>query len=99
LLGVFLGDDQPDASPAPPPLDLGAIGRDAVSVAPRLKQIFFIGFGTTKARVAGTNKKERVARRFPVPEGATRLFLGTMDEFEWNNNRGFFLVTVEIELR
>ncbi len=97
LVGVFLGDDRPDRSPAPPPLDFHGAGRDFVSLSPQLKQIFFIGSGTTKARVAGAAKKERVARRFMVPRGATRLFLGTMDEYEWDNNGGFFQVTVMIE--
>jgi hypothetical protein len=97
LVGVFLGDDPPDGSPAPPPLDFHALGRDFVSLSPQLKQVFFIGAGDTKTRVAGTNKKARVVRRFIVPKGATRLFLGTMDEYEWDNNGGFFSVTVTIE--
>ena len=97
LVGVFLGDDRPDRSPAPPPLDFHAIGRDFVSLSPQLKQIFFIGAGTAKARVAGAARMERVARRFIVPKGATRLFLGTMDEYEWDNNGGFFQVTVTME--
>jgi hypothetical protein len=32
-----------------------------------------------------------------VPKGAKRLFLGTMDGFEWNNNTGFFSVAVTLE--
>lgn len=49
--------------------------------APELKQVFYIG---TKRKVA-------------VPKGATRLFLGVMDGFEWNNNQGSFSVDVTIE--
>lgn len=97
LIGVFLNDDRPDGSPAPQPLDFHAIGWHFVSLSPQLKQVFFIGDGTTGARVAGTNKKARVARRFVVPRGATRLFLATMDEYEWNNNTGFFDVAVTIK--
>jgi hypothetical protein len=31
-----------------------------------------------------------------VPEGATRLFLGTMDGHEWANNLGQFTITVHV---
>jgi hypothetical protein len=94
LVGVFLDDGRPDRGPAPPPLDFRAIGWDFASLSPQLKQLFFIGAGTTKVRVAGSGKKARVARRFLVPKGATRLFLGTLDEYEWNNNKGAFDVIV-----
>jgi hypothetical protein len=53
-----------------------------------LKQVFFIGAGATR---------DGVSRRFVVPKDATRLFLGVMDGYEWNNNYGSFAVRVTIE--
>jgi len=56
-------------------------------LAPRLHQIFYIGDGLT-----GTNIGQR--QEFVVPDGATRLFLGTSDGFGWFNNSGSFEVTI-----
>uniref|UniRef100_Q01P80 Uncharacterized protein n=1 Tax=Solibacter usitatus (strain Ellin6076) TaxID=234267 RepID=Q01P80_SOLUE len=88
LLGVFLGDDRPDRSRAPRALNFGQIGTQFLSISPQLKQVFFLGSGATRAGIP---------QRFMVPKGASRLFLGTMDGFEWNNNTGFFSVAVTIE--
>lgn len=88
LIGVFLDDNRPDRSRAPRGLDFGAMGTSFLYLSPELKQIFFIGAG---------NAKKGVARRFLVPKGATRLFLGTMDGFGWNNNSGSFLVIATLE--
>ena len=86
LLGVFLGPARPDASPAPDALDFSsAQSQSRLSLAPALKQVFFIGDG--KARSG-------VVQKFTVPAGATRLFLGTMDSTGWYNNQGFFTVQV-----
>jgi len=88
LLGVFLDDDRPDRSKAPKGLRFGSIGLNFPSLAPELKQVFYIGKGATKsgARV-----------RFAVPKGATRLFLAVMDGHEWNNNTGWFAVRVTVQ--
>ena len=83
LLGVFLGDELPDKTRPPKPLKFGSIVNSPLIVA-ELKQVFFIGTGVTK---------KGASRRYLVPKGATRLFLGVMDGFEWNNNRGSFTVT------
>jgi hypothetical protein len=88
VIGVFLTDERPDKSRAPRDLRFDAKHRQFTTFSPLLKQIFFIGRGTT---VAGE------VRRFVVPEGATRLYLGTMDSFEWNNNTGAFQVSVAVE--
>ena len=88
LVGVFLGDDRPDRSRAPKPLILPSAGRDILTLSPQLQQLFFIGAGFTK---------KGASRRFLVPKDATRLFLGTMDGFDWNNNQGSFTVTAAIE--
>jgi hypothetical protein len=86
LLGVFLTDDRPDRSRAPRTLTFRDISFSSLS--PQLKQLFFIGTGSNKAGAA---------RRIMVPKGATRLYLGIMDGYEWNNNQGEFTVTVTIE--
>lgn len=88
LLGVFLDDARPDKSRAPRTLDFESIGMKFLSLSPQLQQLFFIGSGKTK-------KGE--ARRYLVPKGATRLFLGTMDFREWNNNTGLFQVAITVE--
>jgi len=86
LVGVFLGSDLPDNSPAPPALNFFTVAsRDYVVLSPRLKQVFFIGNGRTSL-----GAKQWVV----VPPGATRLFLGTMDTFSWDNNVGEFDVDI-----
>jgi hypothetical protein len=85
LVGVFLDDSQPDSTSAPSGLDFSALGLDFTSLAPGLKQVFFIGDGQTG---------DGVTQQFFIPAGAKRLFLGTMDGYEWNNNFGSFDVTI-----
>jgi hypothetical protein len=87
LIGVFLDAAQPDGSPAPGGLDFSLIGLDFLTLAPALKQPFFIGDGLA----SGLTPQE-----FTAPSGATRLFLGTMDGFGWFNNFGAFEVDVRI---
>jgi len=87
LIGVFLGPGQPDASAAPSALDFSSdASRDFASLSPSLKQMFFIGDGRRSDGIT--------LQTFVVPDGATRLFLGTMDGYEWNNNSGSLEVTV-----
>ena len=88
LVGVFLSGPQPDKTKAPKSFDFSAIRGDFKSFSPKLKQLFFIGNGKTASRDV---------RRYLVPANATRLYLGTMDSYEWNNNSGSFTVTVTIE--
>jgi len=86
LLGVFLGPGAPDPT-APSLLDFStAASTDFATLSPVLQQVFFIGDGL---RLDGVTPQY-----FIVPDGATRLFLGTMDGFEWNNNAGSLDVTV-----
>ena len=88
LVGVFLGPLQPNLSPAPAALDFGTAGsRDFIALFPLLKQVFFIGDGRTSGNAV---------QQFIAPAGATRLFLGTMDGFEWSNNVGVFNVNVTL---
>jgi Flp pilus assembly protein TadG len=86
VIAVFLSDTQPSlAGQAPPTLDFGSSSsRDFLVLRPELRQMFFIGDGRTSAGET---------QRFVVPPGATRLYIGTMDGWEWNNNIGGFEVT------
>jgi hypothetical protein len=86
LLGVYLDDTQPDTTIAPPLLDFGTQeSRDYATLTPLLKQVFFIGDGMTSGGM------EQLVF---VPDGASRLLLGTMDGCGWYNNEGHFDVTV-----
>ncbi len=88
VVGVFLDDNVPSTQGSPPStLDFGnSTNRDFASLSPQLRQVFFIGDGL---RNDGTTKQN-----FVVPSGTTRLFIGTMDGWEWNNNYGSFTTTV-----
>lgn len=85
LMGVFLGPDQPDLTPAPDGFNFQTLGLNFTSLAPGLKQLFFIGDGLTDGGQI---------QLFDVPLGATRLYLGTMDGFGWFNNTGAITVDV-----
>ncbi|GCL46217.1 hypothetical protein NIES3787_19090 [Microcystis aeruginosa NIES-3787] len=87
LLGVFLDDTQPDSTPAPAALNFSSIGLNFSSLAPQVKQVFFIGDGLTGT---GTG----AVQNFIVPTGATRLFLAPFDSGTFNNS-GSFTVTVQ----
>jgi hypothetical protein len=87
LLGVFLGPLEPDLN-LPPPTDLNFSSsdlRDYLTLDPELQQVFFMGDGLTDGAIAQT---------IVAPAGATRLYLGTMDAYSWNNNVGSFYVTI-----
>jgi hypothetical protein len=86
LLGVFLDDNQPSLFSPPAALDFStAAERDFLTLAPALRQPFFIGDGLTP---------EGVTQQFTVPTGATRLYLATMDVYNWSDNAGSFSATV-----
>ena len=86
LLGVFLGPTEPDLSTNPPRLIFNSASTwDYSILAPLLQQVFFIGNGLTSA---GT------PHHVVVPHGATRLFLGPMDGYQWFNNLGSFTASV-----
>lgn len=85
-LGVFLADQQPDQTPPPDALDFTSPASvNYLTLAPTLKQVFFIGDGLTETGVV---------QQVVVPTGATRLYLGTMDSCQWSNNIGQFDVIV-----
>jgi len=83
LVGVFLDDTQPSLSSAPGALDFTG-NLNFSTLNPSLRQVFFIGDGQ-----AGS-----LTQQFFVPTGATRLFLGTMDGYQWANNSGAFTLDV-----
>jgi hypothetical protein len=86
LLGVFLDASVPGGQ-APASLDASG-SNDFTTLAPLLRQVFFIGDGLTGT---GTG----AVQRFTVPAGATRLALGSSDALGGNsNNTGQFNVTV-----
>jgi hypothetical protein len=91
LLGVFLNNNVPTSNSAPTVVrDYSTqSARDQASFSDiQLQQPFFIGSGNTSG---GTTQS------FVAPTGATRLFLGPMDGYEWNNNNGSFSATLTIQ--
>jgi hypothetical protein len=90
FLGLFLGPNAPNTQTAPTGrLDYTtSSSRDqSTYTGIQLQQPFFIGDGVTSG---GTTQK------FQVPVGATRLYFGTMDGYQWNNNIGSFSATINI---
>jgi hypothetical protein len=86
LVGIFLGTNQPDTNAVPPPLDFSSpASRDYLVLAPDLQQPFFIGDGLTSSGAV---------QQVIAPAGATRLFLGIIDEYSWYDNEGSFTVEV-----
>ncbi|MBU6385960.1 MAG: PEP-CTERM sorting domain-containing protein [Planctomycetes bacterium] len=81
LIGVFLDSQLPTTTLAPSDLDFEVLTRDFLTLSPELKQVFFIGDGRTSSSEI---------QKFYVPNGATRLFLGTADGSQWVNNGGGF---------
>ncbi len=80
LIAVFLGDGDVSAQAVPAALDHASeAARNQVEIAPALGQVYFVGTG----KVA-TGESRTVV----VPAGATRLYFGIMDAYEWNNNTG-----------
>ncbi|MGB0658754.1 MAG: VPLPA-CTERM sorting domain-containing protein [Mangrovicoccus sp.] len=86
LIGVFLNEDVPVAGDEATKLVFNtAASLNYSSISPLLNQAFFIGDGMTD----GGFLQEII-----VPDGAVRLFLGSMDGFNWNNNGGAFNVNI-----
>jgi hypothetical protein len=92
LMAVFTSETEP-ANPAPPSLDFSVIGTNYATLAPQLRQIFFVGDGL--ADPGG------VSQTIQVPAGATRLYLGFIDSYSYtdtpdgyDDNTGSLAVTV-----
>jgi hypothetical protein len=82
LLGVFLTSNPPSDAPPPAALDFStAAERSYSSLYPLLQQVFFIGAGSPTQMVY-------------APAGATELWFGPMDEYNWSDNTGDFFLDV-----
>ena len=86
VMGVFLGPGDPgQGGLTPTTLDFSSQqSRDFQTLSPQARQVFFIGDG---------RRDNGSVQQFIVPAGATRLVIGTMDQYEWNNNVGGYSVT------
>ena len=84
---VFTGASAPDGiATVPPCLDFStSAARDYAALQPKLQQAFYTGTGKTSG-----NQQQEIL----VPAGATYLFMGVMDAWEWDNNSGTFSCTV-----
>lgn len=82
LVGVFLTDAIP-SSGAPTTLDfsLTGLGTEFLTLSPEIGQVFYIGNGVTAGNVF---------QEFIAPAGATRVFLGITDGFNFNGPAGAF---------
>lgn len=86
MVAVFLNDNAPNSTAAPANLDFSTdASRDYISIAPQLKQVFFVGDG---------RRSNGEAQQIIVPAGATRLFIGNMDAWQWNDNSGGYTANI-----
>ena len=90
LLGVFLDGSMPVPADQPAGLNFSS-GLDFATLAPGLKQMFWIGDGLTGT---GTG----ASQTFVAPTGATRLYLATVDGFGWANNTGGYDVAITYDV-
>lgn len=75
LVGIFLDNRAPNTWSQAAELDFSTgSSRDFTTLSPALKQVFFIGDGMTA---------NSTLQKFIVPNGATRLYIGIMDEKGW----------------
>ncbi len=75
LMGIFLDDRAPNTYAQASAMDFSsANSRNFTTLSPQVKQVFFIGDGLTS---------DNKLQEFVVPAGATRFYLGVMDEKGW----------------
>ena len=92
LIGVFLDSTVSLSGEQGTALNFGTtgsnhLGTDFTTLSPTLNQVFFIGDGEASSGLTQT---------YVAPTGATRLFLGSMDGYEWKNNSGSFSVEMTV---
>lgn len=80
LVGLFLGSSLPSSAPSGLTFNTAA-SLDFTSLSPLLGQVFFIGDGRTSTSLF---------QQFVVPDGATTLYLGVADGFNFTGNPGFY---------
>ena len=86
IMAVFLDDNAPNTTAAPTDLDFSTDAqRDYSTISPQLKQTFFVGDG---------KRSNGEVQNIVVPPGATRVFIGMMDAWQWNDNVGDFQFNV-----
>ena len=84
VVAVFLNSSNPNGTTAPASLDFSTDAeRNFSTLSPKLQQIFFVGDGRTD---------NGQLQQFIIPSGATRLFVGTWDGYQWNNNFGQYTI-------
>lgn len=87
VMAVFMNNNAPNSTSAPATLDFGTADAQSYrTLSPLNKQPFFIGDG--KAQTTGE------VQMVTVPAGATRVFFGMMDAWQWNDNVGDFTMNV-----
>lgn len=79
LVGAFLADAAPSGA-GPPTIDWST-QHDALDISPAIAELFYLGDGLT---TGGTTQT------FHVPDGATRLYLGTADAPGFRGDTGFY---------
>jgi len=93
LVGIFLDNRVPStyAMAAEPDFTTEA-SRDFTTLSPQLKQVFFIGDGLNS---------HGDLQKFTVPNAATRLFVGLMDEkgWWWDNTGQITTTTMDSQVR
>jgi hypothetical protein len=83
LVGVFTTNTDPFGSVAPSALSFDK--NAPTSLSPLLDQVFYIGDG-----LSGYNNPAGTSLSFTAPSNATRLYLGVIDAFFFNNTTGFY---------
>ncbi len=87
IIGIFLGPNGPIVGEEPDGLDFSTkSSRNFTKLSPKIAQPFFIGDGLND---------NGVTQEFVIPEGATRLFFGVMDMYEWSNNVGGYSTSIK----
>lgn len=87
VMAVFMDDSSPTSTGAPATLDFNTSAqRSYKTLAPLKKQPFFVGDGKTE----DTGEVQQIT----IPAGATRVFFGMMDAWQWNDNVGNFKMKV-----
>ncbi|MFM9956722.1 MAG: hypothetical protein ACKVZJ_01490 [Phycisphaerales bacterium] len=86
LVGVFTSSNVGAGLPLPPSLDFSDGADNFHELSPLLNQQFFIGDGLANDE----DLRHLVAQEFFIPHGATSLWLGFADAFDFDGAPGFY---------